>query len=77
VSVDMDGSAHSGQANGHSNGHANRQQPNGRASHDQEDRQAAADDIEAGEEGGKAAASQAKLNTGKALHKSTLPFDQL
>jgi hypothetical protein len=57
-----------------SNGHANGQQPNGHADHEQMDEQA--EDINAGEEGGKAAASAAKLNTGSAT-KSTLPFEQL
>jgi hypothetical protein len=73
AAIDMDGADDSE----HTNGHADGQQPNGHAKqHDQDGDSAEADDVEGGEESGKAAASRAKLNTGSA-NKSTLPFEQL
>ena len=73
TAIDMDGA----DGSEHANGHANGQQPNGKANNQDRDGNAAeADDIEGGEESGKAAASRAKLNTGSAT-KSTLPFERL
>lgn len=73
TAIDMDGA----DGSEHANGHANGQQTNGHANNQEQNGDSAeADNIEGGEESGKAAASRAKLNAGSA-NKSTLPFEQL